>query len=216
MAVDYSPCIRCKGKGKVKIKITNSFIEIIEDILYPIISIFLFMPLFTVFYGIIAGIIGSVYFVLLKTTLSFYVFGAVFYFMGGFFLTKLISSFLFKIKESQITNIIYILVGFGCTYIGRYFCLNKGVLIVIGGLLYSYILGFFLGAAYSLAFKKGEDVISQYTTCPLCDGKKVYIKTEYKRCEKCNENCGYENSFKEGISRGFCGFCSGRGYNKII
>ena len=221
MAIDYSPCIRCKGNGKVKKKITNSCIELIEELLYPLISTFLFIPLFFVFYGIIVGIIGSVYYVLLKTILSFYIFGAVFYFFGGFFLVKFTYSFLFKTKEITLTmNIFFTLIGVGSVYIGSYFCLNKGALIAFGGFLYSFMEGFFLGVAYSLAFKKGEDVINQYTICPLCEGKKVYIESDYKRCEKCNQNCGYTNSNSDfnngGIFRGFCSFCSGRGYNKII
>ena len=215
-------CQRCKGKGDIRKYIINDYLDCIFEIINAFISSLLYFPIYCTFYGIMGCLISPIYFIVLKTALPFYIFGNIFYFLGGLSISYTIYTIFFKnnIKSNIITFIISIFICIINLVIGIFLFKKKGVVYILINFIYSAINGGAIGLVCSYLFYR-KDMLEESNNrvkCPLCSGKKYFSKVMHEkleRCKNCSKNCGYENPKKNDFflhKRYFCKICNGRGY----
>ena len=222
-------CIRCDGKGKVRKYIMEGCSEYFLEIWDAVVSSTLYFPLYLCASFIMGGIFGFFYFILLKNTLPFNIFGVTFYFLGGMS-SLLIILILFCdsniFLKNKIMALIIILIstifGYMNIKLGRYLFYKKGFFNSLINLIYAFIQGGSIGfsSTFLILKKSMLDENDGRTKCPLCEGSKNISQKlfkELKKCQYCERNCGYENP--KGIpffqKRYFCKKCKGIGYMKI-
>ncbi len=214
-------CQRCKGEGIVRKYIINNYLDCILEIINAFISSLLYFPLYCTFYGIIGCFLGPIYFILLKTALSYFIFGNIFYFFGGLCICYVIYTIFFKNIKNHI--IIYAISSFITiinTIIGYYLYIRKEKIFILIILLYSSINGGAIGLVCSYFFFKKEmlEESNNRVKCPLCSGNKFLNKEQIeqlKRCKNCSKNCGYENPDDKNFffhKKYFCKNCKGKGF----
>ena len=214
-------CERCKGEGSVRKYIINDSLDCILEIISAVTSTLLFFPIYSMFYGIIGCLLGPVYFILLKNALPFYIFGNIFYLLGGICICYVIYFLFFKGKKVKIiiTYIISIAMTIINIIIGSLLFKKKSFLYILINLFYSSIQGGAIGlvSAYLYYSKDLLEEGNNRVKCPLCEGNKYISKNQhekYKRCNYCSKNKGYENCGDGFILqiRKFCKNCKGLGY----
>ena len=221
-------CIRCNGKGKVRKYILEGCSEYLLGFWDAIVSSTLYFPLYLCASFILCGIFGFFYFILLKNTLPFYIFGVIFYFFGGMSTPFVIFILLFNnkmiFKNKIILYLLFIFLtifGYVNIKLGYYLFYKKGFFNTLINLIYAFIQGGSMGFFFTfLIFKKSMlDENDGKTKCPLCEGSKNISQKlfkELKPCQFCDINRGYEN--RKGIpffqKRYFCKTCNGIGFIK--
>ena len=226
MTKDLLKCIRCNGKGNVRKYLMDGCPEYFLEIIDVISNSILFFPLYILASTVIGAILGFFYFIILKKTLTFSIFGKIFYFFGGISIAFILFLLFYEYKllfknKKQIIIILFFAFIFGHinTKLGSNIYQKKGIFYTLINIIFALIQGGSIGFTFSyLIFKKNMlDENNERTKCPLCKGIKTIDNNklnEIKRCPNCNINAGYENP--KGISlfqkRLFCKSCKGMGY----
>ena len=221
-------CMRCHGKGNVRKYIMYGCSEYFLEIWDVLVTSTLYFPLYLLVSFVIGGILGFFYFILLKNTLSFNIFGVIFYFFGGMSMPFVVciiffdNKFLFKNRINSLI-ILILLIFCGCINIkfARYLFIKEGIFKTLLNLIYAFIQGGSIGFSltYLILRKDKLDEMNGRTKCPLCEGNKFISLTQFnelKRCQNCTMNCGYKNPIGNGLfeKRYFCYNCKGIGYIK--
>lgn len=214
-------CKRCKGEGTVRKYIINECLDCIIEVISAFLSTLLFFPQYCIFYGIFGCFLGPIYFILLKTTLPFYIFGNIFFIFGGICFWFTIYFMFFKDKKINII-LIYIISIIICIInliLGNYLFYKKGGFFVLINMLCASVQGGAIGlvCSYKYFSKEMLEEGNNRIKCPLCGGNKHFSKYQIEkmeRCKFCTKNCGYENPVENIIfqKRQFCKKCNGKGY----
>ena len=221
-------CIRCHGKGNVRKYIMYGCSEYFLELWDVLVESTLYFPLYLLASFIIGGILGFFHFILLKNTLSFNIFGVIFYFFGGISMPFVICIIFFDYKflfKNRINSLIILILLIFCGHLnikfGRYLIIKKGIFKTFLNLIYAFIQGGSIGFSltYLILRRNKLDEINGKTKCPLCEGNKSISPTLFnklKRCQICSMNCGYKNPVGIGLfeKRHFCINCNGIGYIK--